>query len=234
MLRFDHLALRRGPLLLFEDVDLALHAGWRIGISGRNGAGKSSLLALVAGEIAPDAGHFERPRNWSMAFVRQEVVALDIAAIEYVLDGDVELRGIEQALAAAEAAHDGGRIAALHERLYTIDGYSARARAGELLHGLGFGTEDESKPVREFSGGWRMRLNLAQALMCRSDLLLLDEPTNHLDLDAVIWLEGWLRRYPGTLLLISHDREFLDAVVTHVLSIADQRIELFSGGLTAF
>jgi len=234
MLRFDHLALRRGPLLLFEDVDLALHAGWRIGISGRNGAGKSSLLALVAGEIAPDAGHFERPRNWSMAFVRQEVVALDIAAIEYVLDGDVELRGIEQALAAAEAAHDGGRIAALHERLYTIDGYSARARAGELLHGLGFGTEDESKPVREFSGGWSMRLNLAQALMCRSDLLLLDEPTNHLDLDAVIWLEGWLRRYPGTLLLISHDREFLDAVVTHVLSIADQRIELFSGGLTAF
>jgi ATP-binding cassette subfamily F protein 3 len=234
MLRFDDLALRRGPLLLFEHVDLAVHAGWRIGVSGRNGAGKSSLLALVAGELAPDAGHFERPRDWALAFVRQEVAALDVAAIEYVLDGDTELRQIERALAVAEEAHDAARIAALHDRLHAIGGYSARARAGELLHGLGFRSADEGRPVREFSGGWRMRLNLAQALMCRSDLLLLDEPTNHLDLDAVIWLEDWLRRYPGTLLLISHDREFLDAVVTHVLSIADQRIELFSGNLSSF
>jgi len=234
MLRFEDLALRRGPLLLFEHVDLALHAGWRIGVSGRNGAGKSSLLGLVAGELAPDAGHFERPRDWAMAFVRQEVAALDIAAVEYVLDGDPELRQIERALAIAEDAHDAARIAALHDRLHAIGGYSARARAGELLHGLGFKSSDEARAVREFSGGWRMRLNLAQALMCRSDLLLLDEPTNHLDLDAVIWLEDWLRRYPGTLLLISHDREFLDAVVTHVLSIADQRIELFSGNLSSF
>jgi len=234
MLRFEDLALRRGPLLLFEHVDLALHAGWRIGVSGRNGAGKSSLLGLVAGELAPDAGHFERPRDWAMAFVRQEVAALDIAAVEYVLDGDPELRQIERALAVAEEAHDAARIAALHDRLHAIGGYSARARAGELLHGLGFKSSDETRPVREFSGGWRMRLNLAQALMCRSDLLLLDEPTNHLDLDAVIWLEDWLRRYTGTLLLISHDREFLDAVVTHVLSIADQRIELFSGNLSSF
>jgi ATP-binding cassette subfamily F protein 3 len=234
MLRFDDLALRRGPLLLFEHVDLALHAGWRIGVSGRNGAGKSSLLGLVAGELSPDAGHFERPRDWALAFVRQEVPALDITALDYVLDGDVELRRIEQSLAVAEAAHDAARIAALHERLHTIGGYSARARAGELLHGLGFASADESRVVREFSGGWRMRLNLAQALMCRSDLLLLDEPTNHLDLDAVLWLEEWLRRYTGTLLLISHDREFLDAVVTHVLSIADQRVELFSGNLSAF
>jgi ATP-binding cassette subfamily F protein 3 len=234
MLRFDDLALRRGPLLLFEHVDLALHAGWRIGVSGRNGAGKSSLLGLVAGELSPDAGHFERPRDWALAFVRQEVPALDITALDYVLDGDVELRRIEQSLAVAEAAHDAARIAALHERLHTIGGYSARARAGELLHGLGFASADEPRGVREFSGGWRMRLNLAQALMCRSDLLLLDEPTNHLDLDAVLWLEEWLRRYTGTLLLISHDREFLDAVVTHVLSIADQRVELFSGNLSAF
>jgi ATP-binding cassette subfamily F protein 3 len=234
MLRFDDLALRRGPLLLFEHVDLALHAGWRIGVSGRNGAGKSSLLGLVAAELAPDAGHFERPRDWALAFVRQEVPALDVTALDYVLDGDVELRRIEQSLGAAEAAHDAARIAALHERLHTIGGYSARARAGELLHGLGFASADESRVVREFSGGWRMRLNLAQALMCRSDLLLLDEPTNHLDLDAVLWLEEWLRRYTGTLLLISHDREFLDAVVTHVLSIADQRVELFSGNLSAF
>jgi ATP-binding cassette, subfamily F, member 3 len=234
MLRFENLSLRRGPLLLFEQVSLGLHAGWRIGISGRNGAGKSSLLALIAGEIGPDSGHFERPRDWTLAFVRQEVPALDVSALDYVLDGDTELRRIEQALIEAEAAHDGTRIATLHERLHAIDGYSARARAGALLHGLGFSSQDEARPVREFSGGWRMRLNLAQALMCRSDLLLLDEPTNHLDLDAVIWLEQWLKRYPGTLLLISHDREFLDAVVTHVLSIADQRIELFAGDLTGF
>ena len=234
MLRFDDLALRRGPLLLLEHATFALHAGWRVGISGRNGAGKSSLLALVAGEIAPDAGHFERPRDWTMAFVRQEVPALHSSALDYALDGDTEYRQIERDLAVAEAQHDGERIAALHERLHTIGGYAAPARAAELLHGLGFAPGDELKPVAEFSGGWRMRMNLAQALMCRSDLLLLDEPTNHLDLDAVIWLEGWLKRYPGTLLVISHDREFLDAVVTHVISIADQSAELFSGNLSGF
>ena len=234
MLRFENLSLRRGPLLLFSEVSLGLHAGWRIGISGRNGAGKSSLLSLIAGELGPDSGHFERPRDWTLAFVRQEVPALDSSALDYVLDGDGELRRIEQDLLDAEVAHDGTRIATLHERLLAIDGYAARSRAGALLHGLGFSSEDETRPVREFSGGWRMRLNLAQALMCRSDMLLLDEPTNHLDLDAVLWLEQWLKRYPGTLLLISHDREFLDAVVTHVLSIADQRIELFAGDLTGF
>jgi ATP-binding cassette subfamily F protein 3 len=234
MLRFDHLALRRGPLLLLEDMDLALHAGWRVGIAGRNGAGKSSLLALIAGEIAPDAGHFERPRAWTLAHVRQEVPAVATSALDYALDGDVEYRRIERELAAAEAAHDGVEIAHLHERLLVIDGYAAPARAGELLHGLGFKPGDEQRPVADFSGGWRMRLNLAQALMCRADLLLLDEPTNHLDLDAVIWLEGWLKRYPGTLLVISHDREFLDAVVTHVLSIADRQAELFAGDLTGY
>ena len=234
MLRFDDVALRRGPLLLLEHMTVSLHAGWRVGISGRNGAGKSSLLALVVGELAPDAGTFERPRNWTMAYVRQEVAALDVSALDFVLDGDVELREIERDLAAAEEAHDGMRQATLHERLLAVDGYSARARAGALLHGLGFANGDETRSVRDFSGGWRMRLNLAQALMCRSDLLLLDEPTNHLDLDAVIWLEGWLKKYPGTLLIISHDREFLDAVVTHMLSISDQRAELFSGDLTGF
>jgi ATP-binding cassette subfamily F protein 3 len=234
MLKFDHLALRRGPLLLIEDMDLALHAGWRVGIAGRNGAGKSSLLALIAGEIAPDAGHFERPRNWTMAYVRQEVPALAMTALDYALDGDIEFRQIERDLADAEEKHDGVRIAALHERMHTIGGYAAPARAAELLHGLGFGPGEENRKVAEFSGGWRMRMNLAQALMCRSDLLLLDEPTNHLDLDAVIWLEGWLKRYPGTLLIISHDREFLDAVVTHVISIADQSAELFSGNLSGY
>ncbi len=234
MLRFDDLALRRGPLLLLEHVDLALHAGWRVGIVGRNGAGKSSLLSLIAGELTPDAGHFERPRDWTLAFVRQEVAALDRSALDYVLDGDIEFRQLERDLAKAEDEHDGHKIGTIHERLYAIDGYAAHARAGELLHGLGFANGDESRRVSEFSGGWRMRLNLAQALMCRSDLLLLDEPTNHLDLDAVVWLETWLRRYQGTLLLISHDREFLDAVVTHVLNIADQKAELFAGDLTGF
>jgi ATP-binding cassette, subfamily F, member 3 len=234
MLRFDDLALRRGPLLLLEHVDLALHAGWRVGIVGRNGAGKSSLLSLIAGELTPDAGHFERPRDWTLAFVRQEVAALDRSALDYVLDGDIEFRQLERDLAKAEDEHDGHKIGTIHERLYAIDGYAAHARAGELLHGLGFANGDETRRVSEFSGGWRMRLNLAQALMCRSDLLLLDEPTNHLDLDAVVWLETWLRRYQGTLLLISHDREFLDAVVTHVLNIADQKAELFAGDLTGF
>jgi ATP-binding cassette subfamily F protein 3 len=234
MLRFDDVALRRGPLLLLEHMTLQLHAGWRVGISGRNGAGKSSLLSLIAGELSTDAGHFERPKNWTLAWVKQEVAALDVSALDYVLDGDTEFREIERDLAAAEAAHDGMRQAALHERLLAIDGYAAHARAGALLHGLGFANGDETRAVRDFSGGWRMRLNLAQALMCRSDLLLLDEPTNHLDLDAVLWLEDWLTRYPGTLIVISHDREFLDTVVTHMLSLADQRAELFSGNLTGF
>src|SRR5574337_1924302 len=234
MIRFDNLTLRRGPQVLLENVDLALHAGWRVGITGRNGAGKSSLLALVAGELAPDAGHFERPANWSMAWVRQEVPALESTALDYVLDGDAELRAIERELVAAEDAHDGMRIAHLHERLHTIGGYAAPARAGALLHGLGFAAGDENRRVAEFSGGWRMRLNLAQALMCRSDLLLLDEPTNHLDLDAVIWLEQWLRDYRGTLVLSSHDRDFLDAVVGQILHLEGQRLTLYAGGYSDF
>src|SRR5215470_12024970 len=234
MLRFENLALRRGPLLLFDQVDLALHAGWRVGISGRNGAGKSSLLALVAGEIGPDAGHFERPRDWALAWVRQEVPALDTTAIEYVLDGDAELRRIERELAVAEDAHDAARIAALHDRLHAIGGYAARARAAELLHGLGFGAADENRPVREFSGGWRMRLNLAQALMCRSDLLLLDEPTNHLDLDAIVWLEDWLHRYPGTLVVISHDREFLDSICNVTLHLENRQVKRYGGNYSQF
>jgi len=234
MLRFDHVALRRGPLLLLDDMSLSLHAGWRVGISGRNGAGKSSLLALVAGELQPDAGHFERPRDWSLAWVRQETPALARSALDYVLDGDAEFRRLEAELATAEETHDAHRLGPLHERLHAIGGYAAPARAAELLHGLGFAVGDERRNVGDFSGGWRMRLNLAQALMCRSDLLLLDEPTNHLDLDAVIWLETWLKHYPGTLLLISHDRDFLDAVVTHVLALAEQKAELFAGDLTGF
>ncbi|TDR44054.1 ATP-binding cassette subfamily F protein 3 [Tahibacter aquaticus] len=234
MLRFESLALRRGSKLLFSDASVQLHAGWRVGVTGRNGAGKSSLFALVAGELQADAGEFSRPRDWVMAHVRQETPALARSGVDYVLDGDPEYRQVEAALSKAEADHDALAQAALHERLHVIDGYAAPARAAALMHGLGFKPGEEHRSVAEFSGGWRMRLNLAQALMCRSDLLLLDEPTNHLDLDAVFWLEDWLRRYAGTLLLISHDREFIDNVVSHVLEIADEKVELFAGNLSGF
>jgi ATP-binding cassette subfamily F protein 3 len=205
-----------------------------VGLTGRNGSGKSSLLALIGGELAPDAGEFALPRDWTIAHVHQQTDASAHSALEYVLDGDAGFRALEARLAAAEAAHDAAQQAALHEQLRAIHGYSARARAGELLHGLGFAPGDEHRAVAEFSGGWRMRLNLAQALMCRSDLLLLDEPTNHLDLDAVLWLEAWLRRYAGTLIVVSHDREFLDRIVSHVLHIADGHIELFTGDVSTF
>ncbi|NCT68052.1 MAG: ATP-binding cassette domain-containing protein [Rhodanobacteraceae bacterium] len=234
MLRFDNLTLRRGSRLLLNGASFLVHPGWRVGLTGRNGSGKSSLLALISGELAPDGGDFGRPRDWTLAHVRQHADASDRSALDHVLDGDAEFRALERDLAAAEAAHDAARQAALHERLHAIGGYAARARAGELLHGLGFAPGDEARAVADFSGGWRMRLNLGQALMCRSDLLLLDEPTNHLDLDAVLWLEDWLRRYAGTLIVVSHDREFLDHVVSHVLHIADENAELFAGSVSAF
>ena len=233
MLRFDNVNLRRGSRLLLNDANFIVHPGWRVGLTGRNGSGKSSLLALVAGEIAPDAGTFARPRDWLLAHVRQQAEVPRHSALDHVLDGDAEFRRLERELAEAEAAHDAARQAGLHERLHAIGGYAARARAGALLHGLGFASADAMRPVADFSGGWRMRLDLAQALMCRSDLLLLDEPTNHLDLDAVLWLEDWLRRYAGTLVVVSHDREFLDRVVTHVLHIADASAELTAGSVSA-
>jgi len=234
MLRFTRLSLRRGPKLLFRDASFQVHAGQRVGVTGANGTGKSSLFELILGELGPDLGEFSRPAEWVVAHVAQEVPADPRPAIEYVLDGDHELRAVEHALADAEAAHDGHRVAELHAQLHTIGGYEARSRAARLLHGLGFAPGEEGRPVAEFSGGWRMRLNLARALMCRSDLLLLDEPTNHLDLEAVIWLEDWLRAYPGTLLLISHDREVLDAVCTHVLHIEREEATLYAGNYADF
>ncbi|HET8881179.1 MAG TPA: ATP-binding cassette domain-containing protein, partial [Solimonas sp.] len=206
----------------------------RVGLVGRNGTGKSSLFALMQYQLAPDKGEFTRPRNWAVATVAQETPALPVQALEYALDGDTELRELEAALVKAEKAHDGGKIASLHERLYQIDAYTARARAATLLDGLGFTQAMQVRTVAEFSGGWRMRLNLARALMCRSDLLLLDEPTNHLDLDAVIWLQEWLVSYPGTLLLISHDREFLDAVTTQTLHLENLAATLYSGNYSQF
>ncbi len=234
MLRFHQLSLRRGPRVLFSDAGFSIHTRWRVGVTGANGTGKSSLFALILGELHPDSGDFQCPSDWVIAHVAQETPHDARPAIEYVLDGDEELRALELALSEAESADDGGRIAELHGRLDSIGGYSARARAGRLINGLGFRPGEEERPVNSFSGGWRMRLNLARALMCRSDLLLLDEPTNHLDLDAVIWLEEWLAGYPGTLLLISHDREFLDAVSDHIAHIEQGRFTLYSGNYSAF
>ncbi|MEW6167698.1 MAG: ATP-binding cassette domain-containing protein [Pseudomonadota bacterium] len=234
MIALTRATLRRGARTLLETTSFTIHPGWHVGVVGRNGTGKSSLFAALLGELAPDSGEVSVPRNLTIASVAQETPALPQPAVEYVLDGDVELREIERRLAAAEAAHDAGAIGALHERLNAIGGYAAHARAARLLHGLGFGPEQQSRPVARFSGGWRMRLNLARALMCRSDLLLLDEPTNHLDLDAVIWLQSWLAAYPGTLLVIAHDREFLDAVTSHTLHLEHNTATLYSGGYSQF
>ena len=236
MLRLDHLTLARGANRLLEDASLALHAGQKVGLVGANGCGKSSLFALLRGELLPEAGEVLLPSRWTIAHVAQETPAVATPAIEYAIDGDRELRAIEGALAQAEADHaaDGHAIAELHHRLEAIDGYAARARAATLLAGLGFAGARQSDPVASFSGGWRMRLNLAQALMARSDLLLLDEPTNHLDLDAVLWLEDWLARYPGTLLLVTHDRDFLDHVVDGIVHFDGKRLKSYAGNYSAF
>jgi ATP-binding cassette subfamily F protein 3 len=234
MIRLQNLTLQRGPQRLLEGAELTLHAGHKAGLIGANGAGKSSLFALLRGELGPDAGDCNLPPDWRIAHMRQEVDDLERLAVDYVLDGDSHLRQVQRDLAAAEAAHDGSAIARLHSELDNADGYTADARARKLLAGLGFSNEQMDRRVGDFSGGWRMRLNLAQALMCPSDLLLLDEPTNHLDLDAILWLEEWLKSYPGTLLLISHDRDFLDAVVDHVAHLEQQKLTLYRGGYSAF
>ncbi|MBA1279793.1 ATP-binding cassette domain-containing protein [Stutzerimonas stutzeri] len=234
MIRLQNLTLQRGPQRLLEGAELTLHPGQKIGLVGANGAGKSSLFALLRGEFAPDGGDCQLPPDWRIAHMRQEVDTLDRLAVDYVLDGDAELRRVQAALIAAEAAHDGTSLARLHTELDNADGYSADARARKLLAGLGFANEQMDLPVSSFSGGWRMRLNLAQALMCPSDLLLLDEPTNHLDLDAILWLESWLKSYPGTLMLISHDRDFLDEVVGNVVHVEQRKLMLYRGGYSAF
>src|SRR6516225_8978725 len=217
MILFRNLVLARGAKRLIDGASLQIHPGWRIGLVGANGSGKSTLFAALRGLLHADSGDLEIPAAWTIAHVAQETPALDTPAIEYALDGDAELRKLEADLRDAEEKHDGHRIGELHARLQEIDGYGARARAAALLDGLGFLPHEIERPVASFSGGWRMRLNLAQALMCRSDLLLLDEPTNHLDLDAVVWLEKWLAGYRGTLMLISHDRDFLDGTIGHIL-----------------
>jgi len=234
MIRLEKLTLQRGPQRLLSEADLTLHPGQKAGLVGANGAGKSSLFALLRGELGADGGECHIPASWRIAHMRQEIDDLERIAVDYVLDGDVELRRIQRELAAAEVAQDGAALARLHTELDNADGYSADARARKLLAGLGFEAAQMERRVGDFSGGWRMRLNLAQALMCPSDLLLLDEPTNHLDLDAILWLEGWLKSYPGTLLLISHDRDFLDAVVEQIIHVEQQKLTQYRGGYSAF
>jgi len=234
MITLRKLTLARGIKLLLEGVDLTLHAGQKIGVVGPNGCGKSSLFALLLGELHQEAGDLELPGRLTIAHVSQEVPAGRQAAIEYVIDGDAPLRALEQELAQAHEHDEGERLGALYEALEHAGGYSARSRAASLMHGLGFAAAEQEQAVDAFSGGWRMRLKLARALMCRSDLLLLDEPTNHLDLDAVIWLEQWLRDYPGTLLVISHDRDFLDGTVGHILAIEQCRLKLYTGNYSGF
>ena len=242
MIQFKNLMLTRGIKVLIQGASLQLHPGHKVGLTGANGAGKSSLFAMLRGELQAESGDLDIPHAWIVAHVAQETPALQDSAVEFVLDGDIELRNVEDALRQAEANQAGPTpdekvgitLAELHARLGEIEGYSAKARAAELLSGLGFSNADLSRPVSDFSGGWRVRLNLARALMCRSDLLLLDEPTNHLDLDAVIWLEGWLKEYRGTLVLISHDRDFLDAIVNHVAHIEQQQLTLYRGGYSDF
>ncbi len=234
MIAFKNFALRRGERLLLSNVDLTLHAGWRVGVIGRNGCGKSSLFATIMGEIESDLGNLDMPTRLRIASVAQETPSLPDAAIDFVLSGDAEVYEVIRAEAAAMDAEDYDAVAEAHHRLDELNGYDASARAGRLLHGLGFPADTHSRPVSSFSGGWRVRLNLARALMKPSDLLLLDEPTNHLDLDAVLWLEQWLLKYPGTLMLISHDREFLDGVSTHTLHLHEGKAKLYTGDYTSF
>ena len=236
MLSFQSVSLRRGARELLHNVTLTIQPGERWGIVGRNGSGKSSLLALVLGtrqlsDLHPDQGDISLPPGLALAHVAQETPAVARSALDYVIDGDIELRAVERQLADES---DGEKQANLYAQLETIDGYTAPTRAARLLNGLGFSEPQMQQPVTEFSGGWRMRLNLAQALMCRSDLLLLDEPTNHLDLDAVLWLQDWLQSYPGTILLISHDRDFLDNCVDHIALLAEQTLYAYTGNYSAY
>ncbi|QJR16831.1 ATP-binding cassette domain-containing protein [Usitatibacter palustris] len=235
MLRISNMTLRRGAKVLLERTSMNVHPGQRVGLVGPNGAGKSSVFALVRNELHADEGEVSVPPKWVLSHVAQETPAIERAAIEFVMDGDGELREVEAAIAQAEASHEEGeKVALLHSRYEEIGGYQARSRAQAMLGGLGFTMDAQARHVASFSGGWRMRLNLARALMCRADLLLLDEPTNHLDLDAVMWLEDWLKAFPGAVLLITHDREFLDACAQSIVHIENQKLNSYTGNYSAF
>jgi ATP-binding cassette, subfamily F, member 3 len=234
MIQLKNLTLRRGTKVVLEGASLTLNPGEKVGLVGRNGAGKSSLFALLTGKLQADAGDAEVPAHWQLAEVAQDMPETDEGATDFVLAGDRVLMAAHAALTAAEAADDGMAIAEAHHQIEQAGGFDARARAQALLLGLGFVTGQLDAPVNSFSGGWRMRLQLARALMCPADLMLLDEPTNHLDLDALVWLEAWLQRFEGTLLVISHDREFLDAVTRVTVHLEDARLIRYGGNYTRF
>ncbi|WP_313081538.1 ABC transporter ATP-binding protein [Atlantibacter sp.] len=234
MIVFSSLQIRRGTRVLLDNATATINPGQKVGLVGKNGCGKSTLLSLLKSEITADGGSYTFPGNWQLAWVNQETPALAVPAMEYVIDGDREYRQFERELNDANVRNDGHAIATAHGKLDAINAWTIRSRAASLLHGLGFSNEQLDRPVSDFSGGWRMRLNLAQALICRSDLLLLDEPTNHLDLDAVIWLEKWLKSYQGTLILISHDRDFLDPVVDKIIHIEQQTMFEYTGNYSSF
>jgi ATP-binding cassette subfamily F protein 3 len=237
MIRLQKFSLMRGTKLLFDLADLTINPGEKVGLIGTNGSGKSTLFAMLRDELHTDSGSIDYPKQWRVAHVAQETPALERAAVDSVIDGDTTLRALEYELASVEAQGedaDGNRIGELYAHLADADAYTARSRAEQLLVGLGFSEAQFENPVASFSGGWRMRLNLAQALMCPSDLLLLDEPTNHLDLDAIIWLESWLKNYTGTMIVISHDRDFLDGVTNVIAHIDERKLKRYSGNYSAF
>ena len=238
MIRFQNVSLMRGTKPLLVNADLSLNPGDKIGLIGANGAGKSCLFAMLRGELHSDQGSIDFPSKWRMAYVAQETPALDRPALEYAIDGDVTLRRLQAELERLEAHEDmdehGMALGEVHGALLDADAYTVQSRGEQLLLGLGFSLDQMQQPVASFSGGWRMRLNLAQALMCPSDLLLLDEPTNHLDLDAIIWLEDWLKRYPGTLVIISHDRDFLDEICNVIVHIDERKLKRYSGNYSSF
>lgn len=234
MIQFSELSLMRGNKILLQETTAVVYPGHKAGLIGANGCGKSSLFALIRNELHPEHGQCTIPKNWQVVSVAQETPAVQRSALDYVIDGDKRYRELQIKLAEAEAAHQGEQIAALHGQLEQAGAYDIEARAATILAGLGFASDTITHWVTEFSGGWRMRLNLAQALLCRSDLLLLDEPTNHLDLDAVIWLEKWLQRYTGTLLLISHDKSFLDSTVDEIISVEQCQLVSYRGNYEAF
>lgn len=238
MIRFLNVSLMRGTKPLLDGVDLTLNPGDKIGLIGANGAGKSSLFGMLRGEIHADQGEIDFPAKWRMAYVAQETPPLERCALDYAIDGDVNLRKLEAELARLETepeTHENGiAIGEIYSALADADAYTVQSRGEQLLLGLGFSLDQMKQPIVSFSGGWRMRLNLAQALMCPSDLLLLDEPTNHLDLDAIIWLEDWLKKYAGTLIIISHDRDFLDEIVNVVVHIDERKLKRYSGNYSSF
>ena len=234
MIVFNNISLKRGQTELLGNAVATITPKQKVGLVGKNGCGKSSLLALLKKELQPEGGDVTYPSNWSVSWVNQETPALDVSAIDYVIQGDREYCRLQQELTWANEQNDGNAIARIHDRLDAINAWTIRSRAETLLHGLGFTQVETSHAVKSFSGGWRMRLNLAQALLCPSDLLLLDEPTNHLDLEAVIWLERWLVNYQGTLVLISHDRDFLDPIVNKILHIEHQKLNEYTGDYSSF